>query len=77
MNDLIRTVVNFTNSIKPVTPILAGLVLVIIGLFWMLAKDAQKKEQYVGWMINVFIGFGIVYLAASLISWAGTNVVGF
>ncbi|QNK89084.1 hypothetical protein H7992_04990 [Sporosarcina sp. resist] len=77
MDDVIATITNVTDGIKPVAPILAGLVLVIIGLLWTFAKDPQKKEGYTGWMVNVFIGFAIVYLAASLVSWAGGKVVGF
>lgn len=77
MQDLMSTITNFTNEVKPIAPILAGFVLVIIGLMWSFAKDPQKKEQYTGWMVNVGIGFGIVYLAASLVSWAGNQIVGF
>lgn len=72
-----QTVTNITDGIKPITPVVAGLVLVIIGLLWMFAKNPQQKEMYTGWIVNVLIGFGLVYLAASLISWAGTKVVGF
>lgn len=71
------TINNVTNGIKPVAPVLAGLVLVIIGLMWTLAKDPNQKQMYVGWMVNVAIGFGIVYLAASLVSWFSGKVVGF
>lgn len=77
MQDLIETVTNITDGIKPIAPVLAGLVLVVIGLMWTFAKDPQKKEMHVGWMVNVGIGFGIVYLAASLVSWLGGQVVGF
>lgn len=77
MQELMQTITNFTTTIKPVAPILAGLVLVIIGLLWTFAKDPQKKEQYTSWMVNVAIGFGIVYLAASLVNWMGNQVVGF
>lgn len=71
------TINNLTNGIKPVAPVLAGLVLVIIGLMWTFAKDPNQKQMYVGWMVNVAIGFGIVYLAASLVSWFSGKVVGF
>lgn len=71
------TISNLTNGIKPIAPVLAGLVLVIIGLMWTLAKDPNQKQMYVGWMVNVAIGFGIVYLAASLVSWFSGKVVGF
>jgi len=77
MDDVIRTITNITDGIKPIAPILAGLILVVIGLLWTFAKDPQKKEMYTGWMVNVAIGFGIVYLATSLVSWLGSNVVGF
>jgi len=77
MNDVIRTIQNITDTIKPVAPILAGLILVVIGLMWSFAKDPQKKEMYVGWMVNVGIGFGIVYLGASIVGWLGNQVVGF
>lgn len=77
MNDVIRTMQNVTDTIKPVAPILAGLILVVIGLMWSFARDPQKKEMYVGWMVNVAIGFGIVYLGASIVSWLGNQVVGF
>ncbi|WP_174615259.1 pilin [Virgibacillus ihumii] len=77
MQDLIQTITNITNGIQPVAPVLAGLVLVVIGLLWTFAKDPQKKEMYVGWMVNVGIGFGIVFLATSLVSWFGGRVVGF
>lgn len=71
------TISNLTNGIKPIAPVLAGLVLVIIGIMWTLAKDPNQKQMYVGWMVNVAIGFGIVYLAASLVSWFSGKVVGF
>lgn len=77
MQDLITTITNITDGIKPVAPVIAGLVLVVIGLLWTFAKDPQKKEMYVGWMVNVGIGFAIVFLAASLVSWLGGQVVGF
>lgn len=77
MKDTIETITNITDGIKPIAPVLAGLVLVVIGLLWTFAKDPQKKEMYTGWMVNVAIGFGIVYLATSLVTWLGGNVVGF
>lgn len=77
MQDAISTITNITDGIKPVAPVLAGLILVVIGLMWAFAKDPQKKESLVGWIVNVCIGFGLVYLAASLISWLGGRVVGF
>lgn len=77
MQDTIETITNITDGIKPIAPVLAGLVLVVIGLLWTFAKDPQKKEMYTGWMVNVVIGFSIVYLATSLVTWLGGNVVGF
>lgn len=77
MDSLISTIKNVTDGIKPVAPVLAGLILVVIGLMWTFAKDPQRKEQYTGWMVNVAIGFAIVYLAASLVSWFSGRVVGF
>ncbi|MDT0696868.1 pilin [Mammaliicoccus sciuri] len=77
MQDAIQTITNITDGIKPIAPALAGLVLVVIGLLWTFAKNPQNKEMYTGWMVNVAIGFGIVYLAASLVSWLGGRVVGF
>ena len=77
MNQVITTIQNITDGIKPVAPVLAGLALVIIGLLWTFAKDPQRKEMYVGWMVNVAIGFAIVYLAVYLVSWLGGRVVGF
>lgn len=77
MQDVIRTITNITNGIKPVAPVLAGLILVVIGLMWSFAKDPQKKEMHTGWMVNVAIGFALVYLGASLVSWLGGRVVGF
>ncbi|UZM97403.1 pilin [Lysinibacillus sp. MHQ-1] len=62
---------------KKLAPAVAGLVLVIIGLIWMFAKDPQKKESAQSWMVNVFIGFGIVYLAASFVVWMTGKVAGF
>jgi len=77
VQDTIETITNITDGIKPIAPVLAGLVLVVIGLLWTFAKDPQKKEMYTGWMVNVVIGFSIVYLATSLVTWLGGNVVGF
>lgn len=77
MQDAIQTITNITDGIKPIAPVLAGLVLVVIGLLWTFAKDPQNKEMYTRWMVNVAIGFGIVYLAASLVSWLSGRVVGF
>lgn len=77
MQEAISTIQNITDGIKPLAPVLAGLILVVIGLLWTFAKDPQKKEMYVSWMINVGIGFAIVYLAIYLVSWFSGQVVGF
>src|SRR5699024_12433073 len=77
MQDAIQTITNITDGIKPIAPVLAGLVLVVIGLLWTFAKDPQKKEMYTGGMVNVAMGFGMVSLEASLVSWLGGRVVGF
>jgi len=77
MNDVIETVSNITDEVKPIAPVLAGLILVVIGLMWFFAKDPQRKEMYVGWIVNVAIGFAIVYLSASLVSWLSSNIVGY
>lgn len=77
MEEIISTIGNITDGIKPVAPVLAGLILVVIGLLWSFAKDPQKKEMYTGWMVNVAIGFAIVYLGASIVTWLGGQVVGF
>jgi len=77
MQEVIRTIANFTNSIKPIAPVLAGLILVVIGIMYMLAKDEQKKSMYTGWLVSVLIGFVIIYSGASLVSWFGKNVSGF
>ncbi|RFA33856.1 hypothetical protein CAI16_13455 [Virgibacillus dokdonensis] len=77
MESVISTIGNVADSIKPVAPVLAGLILIVIGLLWTTAKDPNKKEMYTGWMVNVAIGFGIVYLGTSLVSWLSNQVVGF
>src|SRR5699024_4934442 len=77
MDDAIQTITNITDGIKPIAPVLAGLVLVIIGLLWTFAKDPQMKEMYTGWMVNVAICFEFDYIAASLVSLFIGCVVGF
>ncbi|MEV2908314.1 TrbC/VirB2 family protein [Paenibacillus larvae] len=77
MENVISTIHNLTNTLKPITPAVAGLVLVIIGLMYMFAKNQQLKESCTGWMMNVLIGFGIVYLAIAIINWFSSGVVGF
>lgn len=77
MDSLKTTVGNFAESVKDIAPGLAGLILVVIGLMWMLAKDPQKKESLVTWLTNVVIGFVIVYAAASLVTWFQTNTNGY
>ncbi|GLY11984.1 pilin [Bacillus badius] len=77
MNNVIATFQNVAGDIKTVAPPLAGLVLIVIGLIYMFAKDPQRKEQCTGWMVNVAVGFGLAYLGASLVAWLGTKVSGF
>lgn len=77
MDELMATITNVADGIKPVAPVLAGLVLMIIGFLYMMAKDPQQKQMWTGWMINVAIGFAIVYLAVSFVGWFGGKVVGF
>lgn len=77
MEELITTINNVAEGIKPIAPVVAGLVLIIIGILYMLAKDPQQKQMWTGWMINVGVGFAIVYLAASLVSWFSGKVSGF
>ncbi|AMR88326.1 pilin [Bacillus thuringiensis] len=77
MNEFISTIGNFTTTIKPVAPALAGLILVIIGFIYMVSKDPQRKEQCTGWMINVVKGFCIIYLGIAIVSWLSGQVVGF
>ena len=77
MNDVITTINNIATGIKPVSVAIAGLALIVIGILWMFAKDPQKKEMYTGWFVNVAIGFGIVWLGASIVTWLGASVTGF
>lgn len=69
MQNVSSTLNNIANGIKPVSVAVAGLALVIIGLMYTFAKDPQKKEQQTGWMVNVAIGFALVWLGASLVQW--------
>lgn len=77
MDSIIQTIDEIATAIKPVSVAIAGLVLVIIGIFWMLAKDPQKKEQQSSWAINVLVGFVIVWSASSLVTWFSKKVKGF
>ncbi|AJK88509.1 MULTISPECIES: pilin [Lysinibacillus] len=77
MDNAITLINNIATDVQKLAPAVAGLVLVIIGLIWMFAKDPQKKESAQSWMVNVFIGFGIVYLAASFVVWMTGKVAGF
>ncbi|MFL0365719.1 pilin [Pseudobacillus sp. 179-B 2D1 NHS] len=74
MDKLVSTFTGVAADVKTVAPPLAGLVLIIIGLIYMFAKDPQRKESCTSWMINVGVGFGLVYLGASLVTWLGTKV---
>ncbi|KJH56488.1 MULTISPECIES: pilin [Bacillus subtilis group] len=77
MNNVITTIKNVTTTIKPVAPVVAGLILVIIGIMYMCFKDEQKKASCTSWMLNVLIGFAIVYLAISIVNWFSGQVVGY
>lgn len=77
MNNITSTISSITTDIKTIAPFLAGLVLVIIGLMYILAKDPQQKQMYTGWLINVLIGFAIVYLGASIVTWFNGKVSAF
>lgn len=77
LNEVIQTINQIAEGIKPLSIAVAGIALVVIGLLWMFAKDPQKKEMYTGWFVNVAIGFAIVWLGASIVTWLGTKTVGF
>lgn len=77
MDNAIMLINEIANDVQKFAPAVAGLVLIIIGLVWMFAKDPQKKESAQSWMMNVFIGFAIVYLAASFVAWMTGKVSGF
>ncbi|MFY2307182.1 pilin [Lysinibacillus fusiformis] len=77
MDNAITLINEIANDVQKFAPAVAGLILIIIGLVWMFAKDPQKKESAQSWMVNVFIGFGIVYLAASFVAWMTGKVAGF
>lgn len=77
MQEFLTTLNNIATDIKNIAPVLAGLILIVIGLLWITAKDPQKKEQYQGWMLNVFIGVAIVFLGSALVTWFTGKVVGF
>ncbi|WP_237049361.1 pilin [Lentibacillus amyloliquefaciens] len=62
MQDAIQTIQNITDGIKPIAPVLAGLVLVVIGLLWTFAKDPQKKKCTRG-------GWSTLQLALALFIW--------
>jgi len=50
MEDAIQTITNITDGIKPIAPVLAGLVLVIIGLLWT-SREILKRKRCIqeGW----------------------------
>ena len=77
MDSIIQTINEIAQAIKPVSVAVAGLVLVIIGLMWMVAKEPQKKEQQASWAFNVLFGFVLVWSAASLVTWFSKRVKGF
>lgn len=66
----ITTAINaIVTAIKPIAIPLAGLLLMVVGILWMTAKDPQKKEQYQGWLLNIGIGLVIIYTAVSVVTW--------
>lgn len=69
MNSFITTINNISTDVKNIAPPIAGIVLIIIGVLYMLAKDPNKKEMLHGWITNVIVGFVIVYSAASAVTW--------
>ncbi|UNT53622.1 pilin [Lysinibacillus capsici] len=75
MDNAITLINSVATDIQKLAPAVAGIALIIIGLIWMFAKDPQKKESAQSWMVNVFIGFAIVYLAASLVTWMTEKTV--
>lgn len=75
LNNVTSTINQIANGIKPVSLAVAGLALIVIGLMYIFAKDPQKKEQQTGWMVNVVIGFAIVWLGASLVTWLDGRIV--
>lgn len=75
MDNAITLINSIATDIQKLAPAVAGIALIIIGLIWMFAKDPQKKESAQSWMVNVFIGFAIVYLAASLVTWMTEKTV--
>lgn len=77
MENIISTIDNVAKNIRSLSPAIAGLVIVVIGIMYMLSKDPQQKQQYTGWMVNLAIGFVLVYAGASLVTWFSTQVVGF
>lgn len=69
MNSIVTTINNISTDVKNFAPPVAVIVLIIIGILYMLAKDPNKKEALHGWLTNVIVGFIIVYSAASVMVW--------
>lgn len=49
MDNAITLINEIATDVQKLAPAVAGLVLVIIGLIWMFAKDPQKKVHNLGW----------------------------
>jgi len=69
MNDVMSTVNAVAHDVKLLGFPFAGLLLAIVGILFMVAKDPQKKEMTSSWAVNIAIGFAIVWLSASLVEW--------
>lgn len=74
MDKIVTYLNSFASKVKVIAAPLAGVILIILGIMWMTAKDEQKKHGLVTWMINVVIGFALVFAAASLVSWGHTFI---
>ncbi|WP_025731383.1 pilin [Heyndrickxia ginsengihumi] len=69
MDKIVGYLNSFATKVKVIAAPLAGVILIILGICWMVAKDEQKKHGLVSWMVNVVIGFALVFAAASLVTW--------
>lgn len=74
MSDVIATLNAIATDVKRLGLPIAGLAIIIVGILWMLAKDPQKKEMHQGWGVNIVIGFGLVWLGASLVQWLADKI---
>lgn len=76
MVEFTNTLKNIATDVKTIAVPLAGLILIIIGLAYMATGDAQKKGTLKDWMVRVAIGFALVFLAASLVTWFSGKIAG-